>query len=85
MFSIDQSIEYSSWILKLHHVFISQLTVSTLVFTLQEGVLKFSKQNQNMPWRKILEFGCRVFDKTRTPVDLKDKWKKMSSKKGKLT
>ncbi|TKY61545.1 Telomere repeat-binding factor 3 [Spatholobus suberectus] len=45
---------------------------------LKEGVLKFSTENQNIPWRKILEFGCRVFDKTRTPVDLKDKWKNIS-------
>ncbi|KAG4947376.1 hypothetical protein JHK87_043383 [Glycine soja] len=49
---------------------------------LKEGVSKFSTENQNIPWRKILEFGCRVFDKTRTPVDLKDKWKNIISKKG---
>ncbi|KAG4950232.1 hypothetical protein JHK84_043659 [Glycine max] len=48
---------------------------------LKEGVSKFSTENQNIPWRKILEFGCRVFDKTRTPVDLKDKWKNIISKK----
>ncbi|KAK8468370.1 hypothetical protein PHAVU_006G012311 [Phaseolus vulgaris] len=47
---------------------------------LKEGVLKFSIENQNTPWRKILEFGCHVFDKTRTPVDLKDKWKNIISK-----
>ncbi|KAK7388655.1 hypothetical protein VNO78_23477 [Psophocarpus tetragonolobus] len=49
---------------------------------LKEGVSKFSTENQNIPWRKILEFGCRVFDKTRTPVDLKDKWKNIISKEG---
>ncbi|KAK7360623.1 hypothetical protein VNO77_02631 [Canavalia gladiata] len=49
---------------------------------LKEGVLKFSIENQNIPWRKILEFGCHVFDKTRTPVDLKDKWKNITSKEG---
>ncbi|KOM49505.1 hypothetical protein LR48_Vigan08g033200 [Vigna angularis] len=49
---------------------------------LKEGVLKFSLENQNIPWRKILEFGSRVFDKTRTPVDLKDKWKNIISKEG---
>ncbi|XP_027910161.1 uncharacterized protein LOC114169284 isoform X1 [Vigna unguiculata] len=49
---------------------------------LKEGVLKFSQENKNIPWRKILEFGCRVFDKTRTPIDLKDKWKSIISKKG---
>ncbi|KAH1210647.1 hypothetical protein GLYMA_15G236400v4 [Glycine max] len=52
---------------------------------LKEGVSKFSTENQNIPWRKILEFGCRVFDKTRTPVDLKDKWKNIISKKGRIT
>lgn len=49
---------------------------------LKEGVLRFSAENQNIPWRKILEFGCRVFDKTRTPIDLKDKWRKIASKEG---
>ncbi|KAK7333946.1 hypothetical protein VNO80_30727 [Phaseolus coccineus] len=49
---------------------------------LKEGVLKFSIENQNTPWRKILEFGCGVFDKTRTPADLKDKWKNIISKEG---
>ncbi|XP_027346192.1 uncharacterized protein LOC113857995 isoform X2 [Abrus precatorius] len=49
---------------------------------LKEGVLKFSMENQNIPWRKILEFGCHVFHKTRTPADLKDKWKNITSKEG---
>ncbi|KAG4960063.1 hypothetical protein JHK87_036696 [Glycine soja] len=52
---------------------------------LKEGVSKFSTENQNIPWRKILEFGCRVFDETRTPVDLKDKWKNIISKKSRST
>ncbi|XP_022728241.1 uncharacterized protein LOC111283866 [Durio zibethinus] len=48
---------------------------------LKEGVQKFSNtMNKNIPWRKILEFGHQVFDTTRTPVDLKDKWKKIISK-----
>ncbi|KAL6975520.1 hypothetical protein U1Q18_024316 [Sarracenia purpurea var. burkii] len=43
---------------------------------LKEGVQKFSAMvNKNLPWRKILEFGHHVFDGTRTPVDLKDKWR----------
>ncbi|KAG5551431.1 hypothetical protein RHGRI_009749 [Rhododendron griersonianum] len=43
---------------------------------LKEGVQKFSTMvNKNLPWRKILEFGRHVFDGTRTPADLKDKWR----------
>ncbi|XP_028778441.1 uncharacterized protein LOC114734958 isoform X2 [Neltuma alba] len=49
---------------------------------LKEGVLKFAKENRNIPWRKILEFGCDVFDNTRTPVDLKDKWRTMTAGAG---
>lgn len=45
---------------------------------LKEGVQKFSTMvNKNLPWRKILEFGHHVFDGTRTPDDLKDKWRKI--------
>jgi len=60
------------------------IIVLALDLTLQEGVLKFSIENQNTPWRKILEFGSRVFDKTRTPGDLKDKWKNIVSKEGRI-
>ncbi|KAF7833289.1 protein CHROMATIN REMODELING 4-like isoform X1 [Senna tora] len=52
--------------------------------TLKEGVLRFSVENRNIPWRKILEFGCDVFDNNRTPVDLKDKWKNMTSKEERM-
>ncbi|CAA3012712.1 telomeric repeat-binding factor 1-like [Olea europaea subsp. europaea] len=46
---------------------------------LQEGVEKFSSQaNKNIPWRKVLEFGRHVFHGTRTPADLKDKWRNMA-------
>ncbi|XP_008462017.2 protein CHROMATIN REMODELING 4-like isoform X2 [Cucumis melo] len=45
---------------------------------LREGVQKFSSTaNKNLPWRKILEFGRHIFDDTRTPVDLKDKWRNL--------
>lgn len=48
---------------------------------LKEGVEKFStNRNKNIPWRKILEFGRHVFDGSRTPVDLKDKWRNMLAK-----
>ncbi|KAF7833290.1 myb-like DNA-binding domain protein [Senna tora] len=48
---------------------------------LKEGVLRFSAENYHqIPWRKILEFGCHVFDDTRTPGDLKDKWRNVIAK-----
>ncbi|XVF21200.1 hypothetical protein REPUB_Repub12eG0070300 [Reevesia pubescens] len=48
---------------------------------LKEGVRRFSTtMNKNIPWRKILEFGHNVFDTTRTPADLKDKWKNIMAK-----
>lgn len=46
--------------------------------TLQEGIRLFTNPNDRvMPWSKILEFGYGVFDKSRTAVDLKDKWRNM--------
>lgn len=39
----------------------------------------FKGKGTNIPWRKILHSGSRVFQK-RTPADLKDKWKRMCSK-----
>ncbi|XP_022771630.1 uncharacterized protein LOC111314483 isoform X2 [Durio zibethinus] len=48
---------------------------------LKDGVRIFSTEvNKNIPWRKILEFGHNVFHATRTPVDLKDKWKNIMAK-----
>ncbi|XP_023529671.1 uncharacterized protein LOC111792440 [Cucurbita pepo subsp. pepo] len=48
---------------------------------LKEGVQRFSSSvNKNLPWRKILEFGRHIFDDTRTPVDLKDKWRNIVDK-----
>nr|BAC42517.1 myb like protein [Arabidopsis thaliana] len=45
---------------------------------LKVGVEKFAAEaNKNMPWRKILEMGEKVFHETRTPADLKDKWRSM--------
>uniref|UniRef100_A0A1J3E073 Uncharacterized protein n=1 Tax=Noccaea caerulescens TaxID=107243 RepID=A0A1J3E073_NOCCA len=45
---------------------------------LKVGVEKFAAEvNKNMPWRKILEMGENVFSQTRTPSDLKDKWRNM--------
>ncbi|XP_062009215.1 peptidyl-prolyl cis-trans isomerase CYP63 [Rosa rugosa] len=55
---------------------------------LKDGVRLFSAQvNKNLPWRKILELGKAVFHETRTPDNLKDKWKLLSreaAKKNKL-
>ncbi|KAK1391832.1 hypothetical protein POM88_010888 [Heracleum sosnowskyi] len=52
---------------------------------LKKGVQKYSKSaNKNLPWQKILEEGRVAFDETRTPADLKDKWKNNLSKEPSL-
>lgn len=43
--------------------------------TLRAGVEKYSDGSKNLPWRTILDFGHGKFDATRTPGDLKDKWR----------
>ncbi|XP_010551981.1 PREDICTED: uncharacterized protein LOC104822447 isoform X2 [Tarenaya hassleriana] len=49
---------------------------------LRVGVETLSGEvNKNIPWRKILEMGAKVFHETRTPTDLKEKWRTMNSKK----
>lgn len=46
---------------------------------LKDGVRIFTAQvNKNLPWRKILELGKDVFHETRTPDNLKDKWKNLA-------
>ncbi|CAH2044806.1 unnamed protein product [Thlaspi arvense] len=48
---------------------------------LKVGVERFAAEaNKNMPWRKILEMGETVFHETRTPSDLKDKWRNMTGR-----
>ncbi|XP_068637784.1 uncharacterized protein [Aristolochia californica] len=43
---------------------------------LKEGVQKLSGAGgRGLPWIKILDYGSHIFHKTRTPVDLKDKWR----------
>ncbi|CAH8352178.1 unnamed protein product [Eruca vesicaria subsp. sativa] len=47
-------------------------------YMLKVGVEKFAAESKrNMPWRKILEMGQKVFHETRAPADLKDKWRNM--------
>lgn len=65
-------------ILQLFFLNIIRFSQCLLKLLLQEGVRKFSSTtNKNLPWRKILEFGRHIFDDTRTPVDLKDKWRSL--------
>ncbi|KAK1377033.1 hypothetical protein POM88_033226 [Heracleum sosnowskyi] len=48
---------------------------------LKEGVKKHKEiVNKNIPWKKILEEGSDVFDESRTPADLKDKWRNILAK-----
>ncbi|XP_076900991.1 uncharacterized protein LOC143555301 [Bidens hawaiensis] len=43
---------------------------------LKEGMEKFSGEDyKRIPWKKILDFGRDVFDKSWTTIDLKDKWR----------
>ncbi|KVH94721.1 Homeodomain-like protein [Cynara cardunculus var. scolymus] len=43
---------------------------------LKEGVQRlWSIDNKRIPWREILSFGEGVFHKSRTAIDLKDKWR----------
>ncbi|KAK1437096.1 hypothetical protein QVD17_02881 [Tagetes erecta] len=45
---------------------------------LKEGLQKYScEDNKRIPWKKILDFGRGVFNTSRTPGDLKDKWRNM--------
>lgn len=47
--------------------------------TLKEGVRRhFSPEDKNIPWKTILEFGAGIFQKGRTAMDLKDKWRNIS-------
>lgn len=51
---------------------------------LKEGVHKFSRANDKIiPWTQILEFGESVFQKGRTAIDLKDKWRNICKGKSK--
>ncbi|XP_076888141.1 uncharacterized protein LOC143538464 [Bidens hawaiensis] len=46
------------------------------VETLQESVERYSSgNNTKIPWKEILDFGHSVFNKGRTTIDLKDKWR----------
>ncbi|XP_022746289.1 uncharacterized protein LOC111296311 [Durio zibethinus] len=45
---------------------------------LRKGVQKFGNYGGNVPWKRILDFGAKVFLSGRTTVDLKDKWRNMS-------
>ncbi|OVA18370.1 SANT/Myb domain [Macleaya cordata] len=50
---------------------------------LKEGVFRFaSHDGKTVPWKKIREFGSHVFLKSRTTIDLKDKWRNIWSKGG---
>lgn len=45
---------------------------------LKEGMQKFATGETNViPWKRILEHGKGIFDRSRLPADLKDKWRNM--------
>ncbi|EXC35028.1 hypothetical protein L484_017729 [Morus notabilis] len=50
---------------------------------LREGIKDFCPNtNVKIPWMKILEYGRHVFHETRSPSDLKNKWRNMVDKEG---
>ncbi|XP_047973172.1 uncharacterized protein LOC125215704 [Salvia hispanica] len=65
------------------HPAIPQLKRRKLLWTseeedkLKEGVHKHHHTGFNIPWTTILEEGKLTFHPSRTPVDLKDKWRNM--------
>ncbi|PKA57274.1 hypothetical protein AXF42_Ash002578 [Apostasia shenzhenica] len=51
---------------------------------LEEALLKFPKNSDGrIQWTNILVYGRQVFHETRTPIDLKDKWRNMQRKRPK--
>ncbi|KAK9156389.1 hypothetical protein Sjap_003869 [Stephania japonica] len=44
---------------------------------LKVAVKKFTNGRKNLSWKSILDFGSHVFNASRSPVDLKDKWRNM--------
>ena len=39
-------------------------------------------RNSDISWIRILEYGEKVFHRTRKPMDLKDKWRNINSRHG---
>ncbi|PQQ01358.1 uncharacterized protein Pyn_31485 [Prunus yedoensis var. nudiflora] len=51
---------------------------------LKKGVETISRTDEgNIPWKQILEFGGSVFLHSRTPIDLKDKWRNICRRRSK--
>uniref|UniRef100_J3L7V6 Myb-like domain-containing protein n=1 Tax=Oryza brachyantha TaxID=4533 RepID=J3L7V6_ORYBR len=38
------------------------------------------REGQNIPWRKIKKYGEGIFNKERSPADLKDKWRNLKKR-----
>ncbi|WCJ33924.1 hypothetical protein M5689_015258 [Euphorbia peplus] len=47
---------------------------------LKEGVKKFSRMGERIPWTQILDYGNSVFLSRRSALQLKDKWRNMERK-----
>ncbi|CAI9264158.1 unnamed protein product [Lactuca saligna] len=74
----DQKPQYTSPTIPLIRRNKLQWTMSE-VEILKEGVQRFSSNNNSkgFPWKDILDFGGDVFHKSRTTIDLKDKWRNL--------
>ncbi|XP_039026280.1 uncharacterized protein LOC120159806 [Hibiscus syriacus] len=51
---------------------------------LRKGVEEFTQGDGTIPWKRILEFGSKVFPKNKTARDLKNKWNRMRQDSMKL-
>nr|CAB3449859.1 unnamed protein product [Digitaria exilis] len=58
-------------------------SLDIMICVIQEAMEKFTpRDNGDIPWVHILEYGRNVFHRTRLPCDLRVKWRNMKKKEG---
>ncbi|KAE8690005.1 hypothetical protein F3Y22_tig00110930pilonHSYRG00132 [Hibiscus syriacus] len=53
------------------------LAIAPAMAAIAKGVEEFANDDGTIPWKRILEFGSKVFPKDKTAQDLKNKWRCM--------